>query len=699
MSASSDNLPVECLLLQEHMVMALRRAGVSTIGQFRRFQAAGQPDDVLERQELQSLGSLVEGCWTHAGMDWARYWQCHDLNFDRLFVSLPEFDRLDQESRTHPVDRGSLGLAGRAFANVGYHRLGELVDALRTGVDLPAGVGPKKLREFFDLVVQLAGRVDPEGHIVGFSPSPPGDSEANGQTVAPVPAVLPEQVACLSIDVLHIGIKSRLLIKAGVATVGELVQTDRKRLMAIPGLGRRSVDAALGAVHHLLAASDSARIDWDRYCDLMQLPLLPAQQYPDGPSFVAGLHTTIGDFASQLDDAMLRDIVTSRLTVRPHEQDTLEEIAARHTPHVSRERVRQKEKKLLGQLAGALVWGEDHGLSVHFHPDFRLWWRLAAEEFLGAEDIDLGQFLQRLAATWHVDQEALIPELPIILAIVTGEPQVPAAYRSMLRINPQLLGMPAATGAIPLRHLRLGKRGVQLEERGISNLGELVDAARRGAVPREVSEHLEILATCLIHGQFCRESYRRQFAPRVIPECYADEPGAFADTFCSVVALMLDQLSPTVRAAQIFRERTCLGEAQRPTLDQIAQRLGTFGPSVKREETILLEELHDVLVDGQFGLLPFWIDEGWLSRFRQAASLYQYEESQSGYHRFVANLAALWGLAPERVEKASPALWAILSGYPAGRKRGPRASATTYPAAEAPVSPLRIRLRGFRRVH
>lgn len=692
-----DQLPVESLLLRDSAREALRGEGIATLGDAIRAYAGDQSLLAACGQEVPNLVSLILRCAAEGGVDWRSYWQEHDLKFDCICVLLPEFEYLDSESRAIPVNREILGLTGRALSEAGYTQLGPLLDAMRTGLPVPVGVGRKKLREYLDMLGLLADRISSEGRIAGYEPETgSGDCRASDLPHFSY-ADLPAQVASLSIEVLHIGIKSRLLIEAGVRTIGDLVAADRRQLISIPSVGRRSIDPAFAALGSLLESCEGDRIDWANFCSKLGLPLVPASGIESGREFITGLHQTILDFADSLADPMLRDIVKLRLIQRPQDQSTLEEIAARHVPLVSRERVRQKEKKLLRQMAGALVWGEDHGLRVHFHPQFRNWWKRAADEFLDSEDIAVDQFISRLAAVWNAEVDLLIPNLPIVLAIVTGEPQMPLAYRTTLRVNSVLFGLCPEARSIPIRLLRLGKRSAQLEQQGIRTLGDLVELAKQGGASKDVLDHLDILANCLSEGQLCWKRYCAALRLDTFPADFRDDADNFVRTFSASVVSMLERLQPTARAAWIFRERTCVNQAERPTLEQAAIRLGTVGPSVKREETVLLESLNDVLVEREFGALPFWIDESWLSWFARAAEAYR--QSEKDYGRFMTELARQLCLDQTAVREAAPALWAILTGYPTGRKRGRRRSALAHDQLHAVIEPMRIRLRGFQRLH
>lgn len=696
-SPHTDQLPVESLLLRDSTREALIGEGIVTLGDAIRAYASDKSLIVACGQEVPNLVSLILRCTADGCVDWRSYWEEHDLKFDRICVLLPEFEWLDSEARTIPVNREILGLTGRALSKVGFRQLGPLVDAMRTGIPVPFGVGRQKLREYLDMLGFLADRISPDGRIAGYEaksdPSNRRDSDLRQFSYAD----LSTQVSSLSIDVLHIGVKSRLLTEAGVRTVGDLVAADHRQLVSIQGVGQKCIDTAFAALGSLLESCEGDQIDWGSYCSKMGLPLIPASPIENGRTFVSGLHQSILDFAACLGDPMLRDIVKLRLIQPPQDQTTLEEIAARNTPLVTRQRVQQKEKKLLRQMAGALVWGEDHGLKVHFHPRFREWWKRAANEFLDTEDIAVDRFISRLAAAWNVEVDLLIPNLPIVLAIVTGEPQMPLVYRTTLRVNSALFGLSDEARSIPIRRLRLSKRSAQLEQQGIRTLGDLVELAKRGDATRDVLDHLDILANCLFESNLCWKSYCATLCLDTFPADFRHDAGNFVRTFRASVVAMLELLQPTPRAAWIFRERTSVSEVARPTLDEVAIKLGTFGPSVKREETILLEVLNDVLVEGDFGALPFWIDERWLSWFTRAVEAYR--RSERDYGRFMTELARQLCLDESALRDAAPALWAILTGYPTGRKRRRRGSVLAHDQVDAVLEPMRIRLRGFQRLH
>jgi len=167
----------------------------------------------------------------------------------------------------------------------------------------------------------------------------------------------------------------------------------------------------------------------------------------------------------------------------------------------------------------------------------------------------------------------------------------------------------------------------------------------------------------------------------------------FADGVCVAVETLLRLHDVTKRAPDIFARRTCRDAADRMTLQRVADELHTWLPTIKSEETFFLRWLYDVLVEHDFSSLQVWLDDSWLSYWSEA---WQFYKSVDSYDAFADILAWRWRLTGRDVRKAAPLIWAVLDGYPDGRRSGYR------PVVAAPaVAALqgRIRLKGFRRLH
>lgn len=215
------------------------------------------------------------------------------------------------------------------------------------------------------------------------------------------------------------------------------------------------------------------------------------------------------------------------------------------------------------------------------------------------------------------------------------------------------------------------------------------------AVSARVLCHMNLMASCLMSdGQFDWRQYQTALGLQVLPAFRPSDPAAFARSLTEDVRVVLDASIITPRASAIFEIRTSPPPEGRMTLQQVADELKTHGPTIKREETMFLQYLNDVLIEGEFCSLPVWVDEGWLRYWKDAARAFRTAGSE--YQSFADYLAWQWRLCPSELAPAMPTIWAVLTGYPNGR---PHRGSAPVRQSEASVPLGRIRLQGFRRLH
>lgn len=511
----------------------------------------------------------------------------------------------------------------------------------------------------------------------------------------------------LSIGVLHLGPKTSTLKKAGFRTIGDLENVSTGEILRIPSIGRRTAEQVVQNFHALTEASDiETGINWDQFCASVNVPLLPRATRPEtGGSFLRSIAGFITELAKVLADDTFSHILCERICQSPQNQKTLEEIGTAASPPLTRERVRQKEKKLLGQITGGLINDAYSGLGVHFRPEFSNWWRAAADRLSHYEDIDLSEFVEALSEVWCVTGDEIMPHLPVILAIVTGEPQMSETFRVASKIHPALFGeLSSEVKKLPLSRLRVGKYSRNLSAHGCESAGHVIDLLRQGRpvagggkAYTTVLSQLNLLAGCLRDDDTIDwRSYRQSNRLRILPSRPPANAAEFAGSLHETVSEILSLHETLKRACDIFRLRTCLPKSHQMTLQAIADRMATHGPSIKREETLLLRFLNSVVIGHDFSLLSVWLDETWLSWWDEAGEIFR--NHSEDYTAFSENLAWRWRLNGNQADEAAPVIWAVLSGYPSQRYSvtGARTE-DTVPIS--PVQPGRIKLQGFRRVH
>ena len=509
----------------------------------------------------------------------------------------------------------------------------------------------------------------------------------------------------LPIEILHLGAKTATLKRAGFRSVGDFQDDSVGRVQRLPAVGRRTIDLLQYRLQTLFACQGGeGGIDFERYFSEIQIPLIPSRaELSSGEEFLASLPLVFAEVADHIGDETSAQILQERLCKRPGEQRTLGQIAQSSRPPVTRERIRQKEKKLLGRLVDGLLNDNYSEFSIHFRPEFSRWWRLASEKLPANDDIGSREFVYLLSSVWDVSPASVVGQLPIVLAIITGQSTMSTEFRSIEWIDPKwfkTLGQ--SVRSVPVRRLRIGKYADQLTAAGYLSLDDVVTGLKSGAIQGGVSRamdsfvsHLNLLASCIDDdGAVDWEKYRRSLDLERLPSSSPENALEFAQELPKNVERLLDRCNVTRRSAVIYNLRTCRDVKERKTLRQVANELKTHQPTIKREESVLLKFLNDVLIFGELSNLPVWLDEEWIKYWSEAASVF--EVSDDNYRTFSRNLAWRWRLTGQSTRQAAPSMWAVLNGYPDGKPR-PESGVIGLDDPGKPVG--RIKLKGFRRVH
>ena len=300
-------------------------------------------------------------------------------------------------------------------------------------------------------------------------------------------------------------------------------------------------------------------------------------------------------------------------------------------------------------------------------------------------------------------QPDIIEQLPIILAIVTGQSTMPKEFLSIHSVDPIWHGdLDSSVRTVPVKCLRVGRFADRLNAAGYVSLGDVAKGVQSGEVRGGVSNgmdrfvtHLNSVASCIEeNGSLNWGRYQRTLGLERVPDTPPKSALQFVQGLSDHIERLLERSTVTKRSVEIFHLRTRRNSQARKTLYQTAEILESHPPTIKREETALLKFLNDVLIFGEFSNLPVWLDEQWLGYWSGASSVF--EQSDGDFRTFSRNLAWRWRLTERQVKQAAPSIWAVLNGYPEGRPRH-RPSTRDLERVGEPVG--RIKLKGFRRVH
>ncbi len=180
----------------------------------------------------------------------------------------------------------------------------------------------------------------------------------------------PRPIQNLPLDQLQLEAKTHnALIKAGIVTIGQLFQAKISYLCSLQGFHLDSFSDINGA---LTALNDAIRedgsIDWFHYWKTRDIRIIPSITSPDG------CIKEVFQAIPQIVEEVLRQgynerswlVIQKRFGLGNTKRLTLEEIGS--ADGLSRERIRQIEKKALETLQAVLVEQRYGGKSYHLHP-------------------------------------------------------------------------------------------------------------------------------------------------------------------------------------------------------------------------------------------------------------------------------------------------------------------------------------------
>ncbi len=535
---------------------------------------------------------------------------------------------------------------------------------------------------------------------------------------------------------LHLGDAEQRLAGEGVATLGELLSN----IELVPGylnkIRRLSHEDVLCIRNRLNTVSmtlDSlGLIEWDRFDELSGVQNTHADSSPTTPDHLAeqksiqdGLHllpsATIqsgGQFIDSLPDVLaglmrgrhspVDDLILEQRILRlPGERLTLEGIASTILPPLTRERVRQREAKLLEHLSSLFLGQSAKGVGVRIRPSFSLYWQKAAEHLSHSTQLTVYCFVESLSSAWNVDPAEILANLPLILAVLTSKATLPADVRTQINEGPEVFSpIPLGIQGLALTEFPCGITTGQLAALSLGTADDLWRSLRTGRAPppnTPIGKGLRNLARALSTASLSNDTgidwsvYQASMGMDCLPEDDPTDGSSFLINLPESVERIVERMKLSSNSLEIYRARISVPRTSRPTLLMLAQTLGTHGPSIKREESIMLRAMNELLVQRELCSSDVCIGRTFLSFWRNAASLFA--KSDGDYAAFVRSASISWGVSRDSRPEAFEVLWAILSQYPGGRVRRPSSRRETNQMTMNSDTAGTITLRGFHRLH
>ena len=332
---------------------------------FRHLQLSPESVSALENLDLVRLGDLADcplsrldgQTWIlpavrhhafllakHAddsGIHWPGFWNEDEIELHWLAMTFtpPGFGE-DVMGRTLASLDDDFGALLRIPRASGLHTFGELVGVFQTGSRPWRGYGAGKIARLGTKLFDISKY--PQA-LTSLASAEDDNLEK-----------LPEVILSWDIDALGLGTKADILKKHGLHTLASLVD-ERHALGRLPSVGQRTISLIHERMSQLASAMIDGQLDLDRLAETQGVAIFPKEPDVEGGEMAQVVSELIRS-ASLADGSEVAPLIAEhRICVSGSHAATLEAIASMPRAKITRERVRQIEKRVLGRVAGLLL--------------------------------------------------------------------------------------------------------------------------------------------------------------------------------------------------------------------------------------------------------------------------------------------------------------------------------------------------------
>ncbi|MDA7524933.1 hypothetical protein N8667_05055 [Verrucomicrobia bacterium] len=504
---------------------------------------------------------------------------------------------------------------------------------------------------------------------------------------------------------LHLGQKCYKLQKNEYKTLEELLEGLKGDIIKIRSIGKKSISNFAKSLDAIgCSIKEDGSIDFELFAERMGFPFLPTTvSEPNSQEFLDSIPLVIEEIAETITHEVDKLIYEERIVKGYRSKVTLEKLGA--CTGKTRERIRQLEKQLLASISDAIFFDEYIKLNFRFRPSFCEYFKKAAEAFHGLKTVTNDNFVNTIAKIWGVEPKDIMPHFVFISVVLTGTAAIPKAIRRPTGLSLAYYEeIPDFVKTIPIKELPVGKCYTNLLDEGVYTFLDCVEyyklfhediGPKERCVLTELFKAVEEASKSFDRTlDFTEHLARHQNRPviHVDPNLSTWHQG-----FVALIRTVVKHNQGWKHELGIFDKRISQPANSRHTLYKLGRELGTVGPTIKRTETKLTQELNDQLVEGELYGSNVYLSK----EFRELWARFKaiYDDSDAEFPKFKTRLASEFIPDNEESERLVNTVWAILNIYPHGRtrERRTRERRTRRGAGTASSSGV-IKLRGFRRV-
>ena len=332
---------------------------------------------------------------------------------------------------------------------------------------------------------------------------------------------------------------------------------------------------------------------------------------------------------------------------------------------VTRERIRQIEKKIITDLV-KLIFGRYvlYG-KYRIDKDFFSYWEKVSESFQGQDEVTFSDFINNILAIWNVSFENIQAYFNFISVVFTGKVKSYLTTQNqtyLADIYPLKLKCQSFLN-LKISDLRMKKGTKAFSEEGYLTIGDFLKSTstvRASYCTKLVSclKNLELDKEGLIDWDAYIASNNFEIIGKDEYLRHAD----FLEELNDIIIRILGLMDLWTHSLEIFKYRTSRHPKNRPTLMDAADKIlgkSAHGPHIARIQSYFLEKLRLILLNKDYSFANFWISKGVIKSISLAEEIYSL--SNSDFDKFEYLIRMRWGVNPE--PDSISVLWTLIDGY------------------------------------
>lgn len=688
--AGLETLSFRHLQLHPKYVERLESLGISCLRDMNNCSAEQREDydkflSIVKRHLI-----LAKSTMKGRHIDWIAFWSQPGIHVHWLAMHFNKED-FNEPLREILLDslKGVFGPSMNIPLAQGLQSFGELISTFEEGTLPWPGFGATKISRLGTMLQAVANNpnIIPSANL--------GDKfklQSNR-----LDSHLPEYVLSWDIKSLGLGGKTKILKKLGFTTVRSLLDNLRD-LPQSPSVGRSTITKIEDCISTISSALIDGQLDLSLLAEAQGREIFPhKEEIPTGQ-----LANIISEFvkavASEDGSQMASLIAENRICKAGTDAATLESLARMATQPITRERVRQIERKVLHKITVLLIspfpiMGNTVVRSALKKRFQSLSYALSEREEIGPTELGF-----MIAKEWHCSVAEAFSALPIVMAIIEGTARSSADLRRLADSpEPFLRTIEGTTGSWSTQNIG-AERGLikMLNNLGITTLEKL----RVSWIEGQEFRHYEAFVRSALSAACSDSSSVHQFSEKLAHSTQRILVPAKKNTWSDYVSEIRADVSSLITegtfwsdAQLIFDDRTSTLPNERQTTERLGKRLGRMGVTVKQTETQTLERLALALLYDAGGYVQCILRSDWLDMWQEMKKIYdRFPGDQRTFRRSIEEII---DLNEETLTIAMPTIWAILSGLPTRKIYGKSKVESNVPATLlAPV-----KLTGFRTLH